>query len=68
MTLLPQGARDLREFTERLERGIQLRAIGEAPKGKPDYITLYCMKDGAGKTQLIVQHPTGAPVVLTTEL
>ncbi len=64
---LPDGARTFREWAELLERGLQLRVIGTEPKPKTGYVTIFVRINGSSKTELCVQHPTGAVDVLSTE-
>lgn len=65
---LPYGARTLQELAEWFAKETVLRVVGQDPPARPDKVVLFVRKNGSGKTELCVQHPTGAPVVLTTEL
>lgn len=65
---LPFGAQTVKEVFDQLERGVPLRRVGSDPKPKPDYSIIFVRRNGAGKHELCVQHPTGVPVILSTEL
>jgi hypothetical protein len=56
-----------RQLWELLERGLALRAVETEPKPKPDHVTVFVRVNGSSKTELCVQHPTGAVDVLSTE-
>lgn len=65
MSSLPLG--DLRATLDDLQRGINLRRVGVDPKPKPGYSILFVRRNGLGKHELCVQHPTGAAQIISTE-
>ena len=64
---LPGGARNLQEALENLARRLLLRRSGVNPTPKPDHCIVFARKNGGGKMELCVQHPTGSVQVLSTE-
>lgn len=57
-----------REQFQLQERGVQLRPVATAPMAAPGYVTIYVQKNaGTGKHQVLAQHPTGVPQVISTE-
>jgi hypothetical protein len=64
---LPDGAPSLQVVWENLERGLRLRRVGEDPKPKPGFSIVFVRRNGSGKHELCVQHPTGTADILSTE-
>jgi hypothetical protein len=65
--MLPGGARTLRELMDYLAKEIVLRVVGQDAKARPSQVVIFVRLNGSDKTELCVQHPTGAVEVISTE-
>jgi hypothetical protein len=63
----PEGIRSMQDLLDRLRGRTELRVTNTPPRPKPGVVSLYVQLNGSGKTELVAQHPTGAPEILSTE-
>jgi hypothetical protein len=64
---MSEGLRTIQDAVDRIRAGLELRRRGNTVSPKPDTVIVFARKNGGGKMELCVQHPTGAVEVLSTE-
>jgi hypothetical protein len=63
----PEGIRNFQDILDRVRARTELRVIKTPPSPKRGVVTVYARLNGGGKTELVVQHPTGAVQIVSTE-
>jgi hypothetical protein len=64
---LPDGARSIQEAFDNLGKRLRLRVSGVDATPAPGAVVIFARLNGSNKTELVVQHPTGAEEVISTE-
>jgi hypothetical protein len=64
---MSEGLRTIQQALDSLRRELAMRRREVGPTPKPNTSIVFARKNVGGKMELCVQHPTGAPEVLSTE-